>query len=73
MEKGIIPRGENVDWDYDDGADVLYISFGKPKPAIGVDVGKGVILRYDEKEKKIVGMTIIGLKGMLVDLLGEKK
>ena len=73
MEKGIIPRGENVEWDYDDGADVLYISFGKPKPVIGVDVGKGVILRYDEKEKKIVGMTIIGLKGMLVDLLGEKK
>ncbi len=73
MEKGIIPRGENVEWDYDDGADVLYISFGKPKSAIGVDVGKGVILRYDEKEKKIVGMTIIGLKGMLVDLLGEKK
>jgi len=32
-----------------------------------------VILRYDEKEKKIVGMTIIGLKGMLVDLLGEEK
>lgn len=26
-------KKENVNWEYDDEADVLYISIGKPKPA----------------------------------------
>ena len=38
-----------LDWEYDGDADTLYISFGKPKPALGVDVADGVIVRYDEK------------------------
>jgi hypothetical protein len=38
-----------------------------------VDIGNGVILRYDEKEKEMVGMTIIGLKGMLNDFAGVKE
>ncbi|MCK4735178.1 MAG: DUF2283 domain-containing protein [Methanophagales archaeon] len=73
MEGEIISRCGNVEWDYDGEVDVLYISFGKPRPAIGVDIGNGVILRYDEKEKEMVGMTIIGLKGMLKDFVGEKE
>jgi hypothetical protein len=27
---------------------------------VGVDVGEGVVVRYDEKAKKVVGLTIIG-------------
>jgi uncharacterized protein YuzE len=50
-----------LDWDYDGEADTLYISFGKPKPAIGVDVGEGVIVRYDEKAREVVGLTLIGV------------
>ena len=49
------------DWEYDGDADTLYISFGKPKPALGVDVGEGVIVRYDEKAREVVGLTLIGV------------
>ncbi len=50
-----------LDWEYDGDADTLYISFGKPKPALGVDVGEGVIVRYDEKAREVVGLTLIGV------------
>ena len=50
-----------LDWEYDDQADTLYISFGKPKPALGVDVGEGVIVRYDEKAREVVGLTLVGV------------
>lgn len=39
----------------------IYISFGKPMPALGVDVGEGVIVRYDEKAREVVGLTLIGV------------
>ena len=45
----------------DGEVDTLYISFGKPRPAVGVDVGEGVVVRYDEKAKEVVGLTIIGV------------
>ena len=50
-----------VDWEYDGEADTLYISFGKPRQAVGVDVGVGLVVRYDEKAKEVVGLTIIGV------------
>ena len=46
---------------YDGEADTLYISFGKPRPAVGIDMGDGVVVRYDEKAKEVVGLTIIGV------------
>jgi len=49
-----------LDWEYDGDADTLYISFGKPRPALGVDVGEGVIVRYDGKAREVVGLTLIG-------------
>ena len=57
FEKRDVP----VDWEYDGEADTLYISFGAPKPATGGDVGEGVILRYDEKAREVVGLTIVGV------------
>ena len=57
FEKRDVP----VDWEYDGEADTLYISFGAPKPATGVDVGEGVILRYDEEAREVVGLTIVGV------------
>jgi uncharacterized protein YuzE len=50
-----------LDWEYDGEADTLYISFGKPRAALGVDVGEGVIVRYDEKAREVVGLTLIGV------------
>lgn len=35
--KVAIPTERIIDWDYDEEADVLYISFGKPRPAVGID------------------------------------
>ena len=46
---------------YDSEADVLYLSAGDPKPAIGVDIGEGIVLRYDPVHEDIVGITVIGL------------
>lgn len=57
FEKKDVP----LDWEYDEEADALYISFGLPKPASGVDVGEGVIVRYDETAREVVGLTIIGV------------
>ena len=50
-----------LDWEYDGEADTLYLSFGKPKPAIGIDIGQGVVIRYDEKAHEVVGLTIVGV------------
>ena len=29
--------------------------------AVGVDVGEGVVVRYDEKAREVVGLTLIGV------------
>jgi uncharacterized protein YuzE len=50
-----------LDWEYEGDADTLYISFGQPKPAVGSDVGEGVIVRYDEKAREVVGLTLFGV------------
>jgi len=57
FEKKDVP----LDWEYDGEADTLYISFGKPRAALGVDVGEGVIVRYDEKAREVIGLTLIGV------------
>ena len=49
---------ERVKATYDEGADVLYISFGEPEPADDSDVtDQGVVVRL--REGKIVGLTIL--------------
>ncbi|HEX9429385.1 MAG TPA: DUF2283 domain-containing protein [Candidatus Bathyarchaeia archaeon] len=59
--KFIDSKKARLDWEYDGEADTLYISFGKPRAAVGVDVGEGLVVRYDEKAKEVVGLTIIGV------------
>ena len=44
---------------YDREADVLYISFGEPKPTEGIEIGDGTILRIDPKTEEVVGLTIL--------------
>ncbi|MCA1715524.1 MAG: DUF2283 domain-containing protein [Actinobacteria bacterium] len=62
-----------VDWEYDEEADVLYLSVGEPRPAIGVDIGEGVIARYDEEHKEVVGITLIGLRARLLKELDQNR
>lgn len=65
----ILDKKEGVDWDYDEEADVLYLSIGKPRKATGVDIGRGVVVRYDAKKKEVVGLTILGVRARLVESL----
>ena len=58
----ILENDPALNWEYDEEADVLYISVGKPRPAVGTDFGEGVIVRYDENKKEVVGISIIGFK-----------
>ncbi len=58
----ILEGKPSLNWEYDEEADVLYISVGKPRSAVGVDIGEGVVVRYDEKKKEVVGLTIIGFR-----------
>lgn len=65
----ILERPGALSWEYDEDADVLYLSVGEPRQAIGIDIGEGVIVRYDESNKEVVGLTIIGLKARLLPSL----
>lgn len=65
MERLMVEKPEQIAWEYDKEADVLYISFGKPQPALSADLGSGIVARYLEKSHKLVGFTIVGLKNVL--------
>ncbi|GAF91781.1 unnamed protein product, partial [marine sediment metagenome] len=47
----ILEKPGAINWDYDEEADVLYMSIGEPRTALGVDIGDGVIVRYDEGQR----------------------
>jgi uncharacterized protein YuzE len=61
-----------VDWEYDDEADTLYLSFGQPKAATGLDIGQGVIVRFDEQAREVVGLTIVGVGRRLEEYVKTK-
>ena len=56
---------QQATWDYDDEADTLYISFGKPQPALTEDIGEGILARYLEDSGELVGFTIIGVSQVI--------
>ena len=62
----ILEKRDSLRWDYDEEADVLYLTIGESAPAVGVDIGDGVVVRYDEAEKQVVGLTVIGLRERLL-------
>ena len=60
MEKALVSL-EKVDLDYDEEADVLYLSFGKPREAEdSIELEDGVIYRLAGNE--IVGITVTNFK-----------
>jgi len=67
----ILGKKENLNWDYDEEADVLYISVEKPEKALGLDVGEGVVVRYKEDTREVVGLTIIGVKQRSLVAIGK--
>ncbi len=68
----ILEKRERLDWEYDGEADVLYVSIGRPKKATGVDIGQGVVVRYDEKRRQVVGVTIMGMRTRLTESLKRR-
>ncbi|MFW6134197.1 MAG: DUF2283 domain-containing protein [Elusimicrobiota bacterium] len=67
----ILEEHKKIKWDYDEEADVLYISLDKPQPAVSTDIGEGVIVRYDEKKNEVVGITLMGLKERVIRNIGK--
>lgn len=67
----ILEKPSTITWDYDEDADVLYLSIGEPQPALGIDIGEGVVLRYNEVRKEVVGLTLIGLRARLMQGLAQ--
>jgi len=55
-----IPKDRELDIDYDEEADVLYISFGKPRPADDSEEVNDVIYRFRESE--LIGITVLNFK-----------
>ena len=53
-------KGLNIS--YDEHADVLYLSHGKPRPAISHEVSEGILLRQDPRTQAVVGITIIDFR-----------
>ena len=47
---------------YDESADVLYISFGDPRPGIAVEADSGDLVRVDPYSDQIVGVTLIDFR-----------
>lgn len=68
----ILEKPAAINWDYDEEADVLYLSVGEPQPAVGIDIGEGTVLRYDETRNEVVGITVVGLKARLLKELAVK-
>lgn len=64
-----IAEHQDLQWNYDKEADVLYLSVGEPQPAIGMDIGDGLIVRYDEEKGEVVGFTVIGLRAKVTQSL----
>ena len=68
----IVEKAARLDWDYDREADVLYLSLGRPRKAVDIDIGDGVVVRIDEKKREVVGVTILGMRARVQDVLTKR-
>jgi|SRR5664279_5825986 len=48
--------------DYDRNSDVLYVTFGPPRPGYGEDGPDDVVLRYGEDDDTPSGVTVVGFR-----------
>ena len=68
----ISEKRNKIKWNYDAEADVLYISFGNPKNAEGVDIGEGTIIRIRPDTQEIIGVTILNPLNRTLSSLKDK-
>lgn len=54
-----IPQNKTVNSSYDEKADVLYVSFGKPKSSEVLDMGEDLLIRFNPSSGEITGFTIL--------------
>ena len=50
---------DKIQFHYDRDGDVLYVSFGKPKPAKSIEKDNGIHIRIDPFNDEIIGFTVI--------------
>ena len=50
---------EKVEFNHDKDANVLYISFGKPKTCMSEEQFPGILVRTDIDTKQVSGITIL--------------
>jgi len=68
-----IPARAESTINYDEEADVLYVSFGKPRKAEGIDIGDGTILRVDPDTGEVIGITLLNFKKRTSDSEVDKE
>lgn len=61
-------RFEDAHEEYDREADVLYISFGPPRPAVALTVEDWLVVRISPSPPQICGLTIIGFKSIFSNI-----
>lgn len=54
-----IPNNKTVKSSYDEKADVLYVSFGKPESSETLDMGEDLLIRFNPVSGAITGFTIL--------------
>ncbi len=75
MEKIKLPQGKTVNSYYDEEADVLYVSFGEPKPSEVLDTGEDLLIRFDPKTGEITGFTVLNFSEFgqeIEELIGKE-
>ncbi len=51
--------------DYDAESDVLYLHVGEPQAGEGEETPEGHVLRYAPGTNRVVGLTMLGARGIL--------
>ncbi len=75
MEKIKLPQRKMVNSHYDEGADVLYPSFGEPQPSETLDTGEDLLIRFNPKTGELTGFTILNFSEFgqeIEELISEK-
>jgi uncharacterized protein YuzE len=54
-----LPQKKQVSSNYDEDADILYVSFGKPRKSEVLDTGDDFLIRFDSNTGEITGFTIL--------------
>jgi len=58
---------------YDEDADVLYVTFVPDQPAVALEIREGIIARIDPTNRQLLGVTVIGFsehQDELADITG---